>query len=181
MSQHVGVGAARLVGANSASARVMSDPSLTQPSTDARLARARVLARMLDSAVRIPGTRFRFGLDPVLGLVPGIGDLAGAVLSGYIVLVGIQLGASRSVVMRMLANVVIDTAVGAVPVVGDLFDVGWKSNNRNVALIERHVAAPGATRTSSRVLIGLTLLVLVLLAVGSIAVTVLLVRWLMHH
>ena len=125
----------------------MSDPGLTQPSTDTRLARARVLARALDSAVGIPGTKVRFGLDPIIGLVPGLGDLAGAALSGYIVLVGIQLGASRSVVLRMLANVAIDTVVGAVPLVGDLFDAGWKSNNRNVALIERHVAAPGPTRT----------------------------------
>ena len=159
----------------------MSDPGLTQPSTDTRLARARVLARALDSAVGIPGTKFRFGLDPILGLVPGLGDLAGAALSGYIVLVGIQLGASRSVVLRMLANVAIDTVVGAVPLVGDLFDAGWKSNNRNVALIERHVAAPGPTRTSSRLMIGLVALVLLMLAAGSIALTVLLVRWLMHH
>ena len=154
---------------------------MTPPSTDTRLARARVLARALDSAIGIPGTKFRFGLDPIIGLVPGLGDLAGAVLSGYIVLVGIQLGASRSVVLRMLANVAIDTAVGSVPVFGDLFDAGWKSNNRNVALIERHVAAPGPTRTSSRLMIGLVVLVLLLLAAGSIAVTVLLVRWLMHH
>ena len=159
----------------------MSDPGLTQPSTDTRLARARVLARALDSAVGIPGTKVRFGLDPIIGLVPGLGDLAGAALSGYIVLVGIQLGASRSVVLRMLANVAIDTVVGAVPLVGDLFDAGWKSNNRNVALIERHVAAPGPTRTSSRLMIGLVALVLVMLAAGSIALTVLLVRWLMHH
>ena len=159
----------------------MSDPGLTQPSTDTRLARARVLARALDSAVGIPGTKVRFGLDPIIGLVPGLGDLAGAALSGYIVLVGIQLGASRSVVLRMLANVAIDTVVGAVPLVGDLFDAGWKSNNRNVALIERHVAAPGPTRTSSRLMIGLVALVLLMLAAGSIALTVLLVRWLMHH
>ena len=159
----------------------MSDPGLTQPSTDTRLARARVLARALDSAVGIPGTKVRFGLDPIIGLVPGLGDLAGAALSGYIVLVGIQLGASRSVVLRMLANVAIDTVVGAVPLVGDLFDAGWKSNNRNVALIERQVATPGPTRTSSRLMIGLVALVLLILAAGSIAVTVLLVRWLMHH
>ena len=153
---------------------------MTQISTDPRLTRARILARALDSAVGIPGTKFRFGLDPIIGLVPGLGDLAGAVLSGYIVLVGIQLGASRSVVLRMLANVAIDTFVGSVPLVGDMFDAAWKSNNRNVALIERYLAAPGATRTSSRLLIGLVVLVLLLLAAGSIAVTVLLVRWLMH-
>lgn len=159
----------------------MSNPNLTQTSTDTRLARARVLARALDSAVGIPGTKFRIGLDPIIGLVPGLGDLAGAAMSGYIVLVGMQLGASRTVVMRMLANVAIDTAVGAVPLLGDLFDAGWKANNRNVALIERHVAAPGATRASSRVMIGLVVLVLLLLAAGSVAVTVLLVRWLMQH
>lgn len=159
----------------------MSDPVTIQPSTDTRLARARILARALDSAVGVPGTKFRVGLDPILGLVPGLGDLAGAALSGYIVLVGFQLGASRAVVMRMLANVAIDTVVGAVPILGDLFDAGWKSNNRNVALIERHVAAPGETRRSSRVMIGLVMLILLLLAVGSVAVTVMLVRWLMHH
>ena len=74
--------------------------------------------------------------------------------------------------MRMLANVAIDTAVGAVPVLGDLFDAGWQSNHRNVALIERHIAAPGATRSSSRWLIGLAVLVLLSLALGSVAVTV---------
>ena len=159
----------------------MSNIPTVPLSTDPRLARARLLATALDSAVGIPGTNFRFGLDPIIGLIPGLGDLAGAALSGYIVLVGIQLGASRSVVMRMLANVAIDTVVGAVPVFGDLFDAGWKSNNMNVALIERHVAAPDATRTSSRLMIAAVVLVLLLLAAGSIAVTVLLVRWLMHH
>src|ERR1700733_6814720 len=108
----------------------------------ASLIRARTVARLLDSGARIPGTKIRFGLDPVLGLVPGLGAVAGAVLSGYIVLVGVRLGASRSVVLRMLANILIDTVVGSVPILGDAFDVVWKSNNRNVALLERFLERP---------------------------------------
>lgn len=143
-----------------------------------QLARVRMLARALDSAAGIPGTKLRVGLDPLLGLIPGAGDLVGAALSGYIVLTGVQLGAPRAVVMRMIANVAIDTLVGTVPVLGDLFDAGWKSNVRNVALIERHVAEPGASRTSSVLLVAGVALVLLLLAAGGLAVTVLAIRWL---
>ena len=159
----------------------MRDQEMRGPSNDPRLARARVVARALDSAIGVPGTKMRFGLDPILGLVPGLGDLAGAALSGYIVLVGVQLGVSRSVVIRMLGNVAIDTFVGSIPVLGDLFDASWKSNNRNVALIEAHVAAPGTTRTASRLMVGAVVLALLLLAAGGVAIVVLLVRWLLHH
>ena len=117
---------------------------------DASVGRARALARLLDSAVTVPGTNIRFGADSLIGLIPGLGDVAGAVLSGYIVLVATRLGAPASVVARMLLNVGIDTLVGSVPVLGDLFDVAWKSNQMNVALLERHVAAPVATRRTSR-------------------------------
>ena len=137
-----------------------------------------MLARVLDSAAGIPGTKLRVGLDPLLGLIPGAGDLVGAALSGYIVLTGVQLGASRTVVLRMLANVALDTLVGTVPVLGDLFDAGWKSNVRNVALIERHVAEPSATRTSSRLMVGVVALLLLLLAAAGLTITVLAVRWL---
>jgi hypothetical protein len=106
------------------------------------LTRARALTRVLDTAVRVPGTPVRFGLDAVLGLVPGLGDVAGAALAGYVVLLGTRLGAPTSVVLRMLANVAVDTAVGTVPVLGDLFDVAWKSNTRNLALLEHYVAQP---------------------------------------
>ena len=151
---------------------------MTTPDIDTRLTRVRALARALDSAVGVPGTKFRFGLDPLLGLVPGLGDLAGAMLSGYIVLTGIQLGAPRSVVVRMLGNVAIDTLVGSVPVVGDLFDASWKSNNRNVALIERHLDIPASTRTASRLMIVGGVIVLILLAALGIALAVFAVRWL---
>jgi hypothetical protein len=145
------------------------------------LARVRTLARALDSALRIPGTSFRFGLDPILGLVPALGDLAGAVLSGYIVLAGIRMGVSRSGVLRMVGNIAIDTLVGSVPIVGDLFDAGWKSNNRNVALIERHMADPGTARTANRFLILGAVVALVILLSAGVAVAMLLVRFLITH
>jgi hypothetical protein len=121
--------------------------------TDASVGRARALARLLDSAVTVPGTNIRFGADSLIGLIPGLGDIAGAVLSGYIVLVATRLGAPASVVARMLLNIGVDTVVGSVPVLGDLFDVAWKSNQMNVALLERHLGAPIATRRTSRWLV----------------------------
>ena len=154
---------------------------MTNSSDDTRLTRVRTIARALDSAVAIPGTSFRFGLDPILGLVPGLGDLAGAVLSGYIVLAGIRMGVSHAGVLRMLGNIAIDTFVGSVPIVGDLFDAGWKSNNRNVALIERHMADPRGTRSANRfVILGVVVVLLLFLSAG-IALTTLVVRFLIEH
>jgi hypothetical protein len=112
------------------------------------LARARALTRLLDTAARIPGTGIRFGLDPILGLVPGLGDLAGAALSGYLVLLAGRSGASRTTIVRMLGNVAIDTFGGMLPVLGDAFDVAFKSNSRNLVLLERPraVAVDGSRR-----------------------------------
>jgi hypothetical protein len=101
-----------------------------------KLSRLRGLARLLDTSLQIPGTRFQFGLDALLGLVPGIGDAVGALLSFYIVSEARRLGVSKRTLLRMSANVGIDTLVGAVPALGDLFDAGFKANIRNVALLE---------------------------------------------
>jgi hypothetical protein len=141
--------------------------------TDASVGRARALARLLDSAVTVPGTNIRVGADSLIGLIPGLGDIAGAVFSGYIVLVATRLGAPASVVARMLLNIGVDTVVGSVPVLGDLFDVAWKSNQMNVALLERHLGAPIATRRTSRWLVTGVIVVaiglFVLAGVGVIA------------
>lgn len=145
--------------------------------TDDPLSSARTLARLLDSAAKVPGTSLRFGLDPIIGLVPGIGDLVGAALSGYFVLLASRLGAPSSVIVRMLGNIIIDTVGGTVPVIGDLFDVGWKSNIRNLALLERHLGQPESTKRASRAVVWGTVAALVLLAVGAAAVGVLIVRW----
>ena len=141
-----------------------------------RLSGARALAHILDDGVRIPGLGVRFGLDAVIGLVPGLGDFAGAILSGYVVLLGARLGAPKSVILRMLGNVAIDVVGGAVPVLGDLFDVGWKANLRNVALLDRWVDQPGRTQATSRRAVGLTVLALAVLAMGGLALAVLVVR-----
>jgi hypothetical protein len=148
---------------------------VSQPTRDS-LVRARALAHLLDDGLRVPVIGVRFGLDPVIGLVPGLGDFAGAVLSSYIVLVGAQLGAPRSVIVRMIGNVAVDTAGGAVPLLGDLFDVAWKSNIRNVALLDRWIDEPDRTHVASRRMIGFTVLALTLLAIGGVALTVLVVR-----
>jgi hypothetical protein len=104
-------------------------------------------ARLFDSAFRIPGTQIRFGIDPILGLVPGIGDLASPVLSVFILWQAARLGVPKIVLMRMVINAVIDALSGLVPVVGDLFDFGWKATEWNMALLERH-AMPGQRATS---------------------------------
>lgn len=148
---------------------------VTVPATD-QLARARALTRMLDDAVRVPGTNIRLGLDPLIGLIPGFGDVAGAAFSVYLMVVASRLGAPTSVIIRMLANVGIDTVVGSVPVLGDLFDVGWKSNTRNLALIERHVAQPQAVRAASRAVIASIIAAILLVAAGGVALAVFVVR-----
>jgi hypothetical protein len=104
-------------------------------------------SRLMDSAYRVPGTRIRFGLDPIVGLIPGVGDLATSSFSAILLYRAFRLGVPRVVFIRMVLNILIDLLAGAVPVVGDLFDVAWKSNSLNLALLERH-EHPGATPTS---------------------------------
>jgi hypothetical protein len=126
----------------------------------------RTMVRVLDDLVPIPGTRFRFGLDPLIGLVPGAGDVAGGLLSGYALLVAARVGAPPAVLVRMVGNIAIDTVVGAIPVVGDAFDFGWKSNRRNLALLERYQRSPAAVARGSRAILVLALLALLALTAG---------------
>ena len=148
------------------------------PAPNHAIARARAVARVLDTAIGIPGTKIRFGLDPIIGLVPGLGDVASAVLSGYIVLTGIRLGVSPTVVARMIGNIAIDTLLGSVPVLGDLFDASWKSNKKNVELLERHIG-PGATvgRRNRLLAIG-GVAALALIAVAGAALAFVAIRFL---
>ena len=143
---------------------------------DKELRRARALARALDSAIGVPGTKIRIGLDPVLGLVPGAGDIAGAMLSAYIVLIAVNKGTPRPVIWRMLGNIAVDTALGTVPVLGDLFDVAYKSNTRNVELLERHAIEPAVVEKRSRGLAILVVLPVALLLAASCTIGFLLVR-----
>jgi hypothetical protein len=109
---------------------------------------AKGLAELLDRRFRLPGTDIRFGLDPLFGLVPGVGDALGSVLGSFIVLVAAQNGVPRITLVRMVINLLINGIVGAIPGVGDLFSFWFKSNVRNVALLERHRSAYGAASTA---------------------------------
>ena len=111
------------------------------------VARITALARLMDSAVTIPGTRRTIGLDALLGLVPGIGDLVSAALSSYIIWEARQLGVPAWKIARMVGNVAVDTAIGAVPFVGDLFDVAFKANVRNVRIVVEHLERSGRLRS----------------------------------
>lgn len=137
--------------------------------------RYRRLAQLLDQAVRVPGTRIGLGLDALLGLLPGAGDLASGALASYGLWVAQRLGAPRTLLLRMAANIAIDTVVGSVPVLGDLFDVAFKSNTRNLALLDAWLDAPVRTRRASRALvfgIGLGLAVLAATAIYAVGALV---------
>lgn len=136
------------------------------------LQRYRLLAYGLDARWRIPGTGIRFGWDAVMGLVPGLGDALGGLIGAYGLYVGWRLGAPVVVLARMLFNLGIEMVAGTVPVAGDLFDIGFRADLRNVALLDRWLENPGQTRGRSRALFmaiaaGL-LAVLVITILGSL-------------
>jgi hypothetical protein len=108
------------------------------PGQEQRLAVLRKVAGMLDSAMLVPGTSIRFGLDPILGLIPGFGDLVSPLFTIGLLWQARDLSLPKIVQLRMIFNVAIDMLIGLVPVAGDLFDVAWKANNMNLALLERH-------------------------------------------
>jgi hypothetical protein len=136
------------------------------------------LAWWLDNAFEVPGTRFRIGFDALIGLVPGLGDLVGTALSAYIVAAAARRGVPGSVLTRMALNVGIEAVVGALPLVGDLFDAWWKANQRNVELVRRYETGPRPTQRQSRVVVALWIVAFVA-AVGVVAALVFaLLRWL---
>ena len=113
-----------------------------------RIDQLRQLQRLLDKAFRIPGTNIRFGWDPVAGLIPWAGDALTALLSCAFLVQAFRMRLPRVVQLRMLLNIAIDLVFGAVPVIGDVTDLVWKANTRNLALLERHAAEPQPARLS---------------------------------
>jgi hypothetical protein len=110
------------------------------PEADRIARRIRALAHLLDAKFEVPGTSFRFGLDAIIGLVPGLGDAASAAMSAYLLLEARRLGVPPRVMSRMLANAVADLIVGAVPIAGDVFDAAFRANLRNARLIDAWLA-----------------------------------------
>jgi len=115
--------------------------------------RNRKLAELLDSKFRIPGTNIRFGIDPIIGLVPGLGDWLGGFLSLYFLVYAAVLEARISVLLRMLLNILLDVVIGTIPLLGEIFDVGWKANLRNAKLLDQHIQDPEHTEQRSKILI----------------------------
>jgi hypothetical protein len=136
----------------------------------------RRLAHVLDSSIPLPGG-YRIGADGIIGLIPGVGDITGTLISSYIVTQAHRLGAPTTVLLRMAFNILLETLVGAVPVLGDLFDFAWKANQRNVDLLERHLDQPTRTRRQSTwvlvAVVGGTLAI----TVGILYLTIALVHW----
>jgi hypothetical protein len=145
----------------------------------------RAISFWMDRAFVVPGLGWRFGLDPLIGLVPVVGDLVSTVASLYILAAATQLRVPRGTLLRMTLNVALDYVLGSLPIVGNVFDFVWKSNERNVRLLERSLAAGQAERrrqTAADWLFvgGIALFLLVLLA-GSLVLAVLAAAWVVHR
>jgi hypothetical protein len=131
----------------------------------------------LDSAIVVPGTRFRIGIDALVGLIPGVGDVVGALLSSYIIAVAAREGAPAAALLRMAINVGIESLIGAIPLVGDLFDAAWRANERNVRLLRQHRTAPHAVRRQSKAVVAGWLVGVGAVLVGLAAAAFAVVRW----
>ncbi|NJK51085.1 DUF4112 domain-containing protein [Candidatus Gracilibacteria bacterium] len=105
----------------------------------ATLNRIRRLSRLMDTAIRIPGIGFRIGLDPILGLIPGAGDVITTAFSAYLIYLAARFGLPAKVIRQMVFNIALEGVIGGIPLVGDLFDAAYKSNIRNLALLEQHL------------------------------------------
>jgi Domain of unknown function (DUF4112) len=144
---------------------------------DNQFERLRAIRRLLDDQFRLPGTSIRFGWDPLIGLVPWAGDLVTAAMACAIIVHAHRSGVPRLVQLRMLLNVAIDLVTGMVPVLGDLVDFAWKSNARNMALLERQAARPlPATTTGDWAFVTVVLVIVAVLAATPLAVLYLLGR-----
>ncbi|MBD1866027.1 DUF4112 domain-containing protein [Cyanobacteria bacterium FACHB-471] len=145
-------------------------------SRNTSLQRLRQLSHVLDNAIPIPGTGYRIGLDPLLGLLPGAGDTVAGALSAYIVVEAARMGVPRETLLRMASNIVLEVVLGSVPMLGDVFDATWKANARNIALLETHVDMPQSNRGSDRKFLILLILGLAVVIIGFATFSVLLVR-----
>src|SRR5688572_4218190 len=123
---------------------------ITPGGTEESMARLETVGRLMDGAFVLPGTNIRLGLDAVIGLVPVAGDVISGLVSSYLIWEARQLGAPRWLIGRMMANTLLDTTVGAIPILGDAFDVMFRANMKNMALLRRHMAKHGfASRAPS--------------------------------
>ncbi len=143
------------------------------------------LSRWMDGLFRIPGTSWRFGLDALVGLIPGVGDTATTLVGFYVLAAGVRYRVPKVTLLRMGLNIAVDYVFGAIPFVGDLFDAAWKSNKKNVELLRQRATVSAAEadkgRTSDWLFVGLIMGVLLLLLAGSLAVAAFILAWIIRH
>jgi len=131
------------------------------------------LAYIMDEVVRVPGTKFRFGLDPLIGLIPGIGDTSSALVSAFALVQAVRLGVPKVLLMRMALNVLVNEVIGVVPVVGDAFSFWFKSNARNYEIIKTHRLGSSVAKKSDWLFVLGFLVVLVAVVCVGIAISLL--------
>lgn len=132
-----------------------------------QLKRLKTFGRLLDSSIPLPGG-YRIGLDGIFGLIPGFGDVAGGVASSYIILEAARLGASTTTLLHMVFNVLIDSLIGLIPILGDLFDFVWKANNKNIKLLIKHLDSPRPKSSPEHRLTTTMVIILIILVAGTI-------------
>jgi hypothetical protein len=137
------------------------------------------LAKLMDSQFRIPGTNIKFGLDALIGLIPGIGDVATFIISGIMLSVLVKKGASGFVLARMTLNIILDALVGSIPIHGDIFDVGFRANERNLKLMREHYFEGRHKGSSLKLIVPLILFLVIIL--GCVAwLSYQFINWLFH-
>ena len=140
--------------------------------------RLRRLSYLLDDVIRIPGTPYRIGIDPLLDVLPIGGDFLGTAFSVYIVLEAARLGVPRAALVQMVVNILLDTVISTVPVLGTVVDATWKANRKNIALLQEHLDIPQPGKKADWLFIALLLGGLLLAVVVMAAISVMLLRWL---
>ena len=150
--------------------------SITPNGYAPRLKRLRQISKILDNIITIPGTQVGIGLDPIIGLLPIGGDALGLIFSFYIIIEAAQLGLSTATLGRMVMNVIIDSLVGTIPMLGDLFDFAWKANNYNIILLEQALKDPPKNKKANNSFIFLLIIGLFLIAIVLISIPVILIR-----
>lgn len=162
--------------------RSTNAPVIQQPSRVEVERNLEVLSRLMDSQFEIPGLGWRFGLDSVLGLVPGLGDTGTSLVSLYILGSAVKYRVPKITLLRMGFNIALDYTLGSIPLVGDIFDAWWKSNTKNIELIRTRAAVSASDarkgRLSDWLFVGIIMLVLLALLIGSIAVVWFALSWL---
>ena len=126
------------------------------------LLRLQLLSQRLDESITLPGTKYKIGIDPIIGLIPGGGDVIGGILSMYIMHTGIKMGVQKTVIIKMFRNIALDFLIGWIPIIGDIFDIVWKSNQKNVKLIEESLNLENDNTLLGYMMILLLILILVI-------------------